>query len=498
MNKKIIAVFLSAVMLACALSACANSKSNQNNHQLVTQTTTGLVADTSSFKLSYSQSDSLNPFETDTLNNQVVQNLVFESLFIIDESFEAQPQLATSFAYDGSKTLSVTISSGNKFSDGSLITAKNVVYSFNEAKSSYRWKNSLKAISSASAVSDSVIRFSLAYSNPDAHKLLTFAIAKDGTDKKGYPIGSGRYKFSEGNGTVYLELNSYKEDFSPRFTKIPLVNIATSESIDNALNIGNISFAFRDLSEGSSTKMQCSKKAVNLNNLVYIGINNRIGITRSEYIRKAISLATDREALVKSAYQGYAKSAVSVFNSASSIGKQTAVFAKTADLAAAKQAINQSGYSKKELSLDILVNENPSRVAAARLIKQQLEAAGFKVTINQEGNKTYNYKIKNGAFDLYIGETKIPADMNLNSFFTAKGATHYGINTENSKSAKAYKGYLNSDNEIGSFVLSFSQEMPFVPLLYRQGMICYSKSMHGDMQGYVDNYFSNIEDWYYN
>ena len=87
--------------------------------------------------------------------------------------------------------------------------------------------------------------------------------------------------------------------------------------------------------------------------------------------------------------------------------------------------------------------------------------------------------------------------MNLNSFFSKKGETRYGINLSG-KSAKAYKGYLNSDNEIGSFILNFSQEMPFVPLLYRQGMICYSKSLHGDMQGYYDNYFSNIQDWYYN
>ena len=498
MNKKIIAVVLSAVVLACTFGACSKADNNQNNHQLVTQTTTQLVTDTSSFKLSYTQSDSLNPFEADTLNNQVVQNLVFESLFVLDESFEAQPSLATSFTYSGGKTLSVTIASGNVFSDGSVITAKDVVYSFNEAKKSFRWATSLSSINSASAASDSVINFNLAYTNPDAHKLLTFAIAKNKTDKKGYPIGSGRYKFGDGDGMVFLEVNPKKEDFNPRFTKIPLVNIASSESIDNALNIGNISYAFRDLSEGSSIKIQCNKKAVNLNNLVFIGINNRIGITKNEYIRKAISLAADRDSLVKSAYQGYGKSAVSVFNSASAIGKQTAVFNSSSDTAAAKQAIAQSGFDKKELSLDILVNENPNRIAAARLIKQQLEAVGFKVAINQENNQAYYSKIGSGAFDLYIGETKIPSDMNLNSFFTEKGATRYGINISESKTAKAYTGYLNSQNEIGGFILAFSQEMPFVPLLYRQGMICYSKSLHGDMQGYVDNYFSNIQDWYYN
>ena len=498
MSKKYMAVIFAIVIIFCTLTACSSSKNNNEQHTLVIQTTTQLVTDTSGFKLSYSQSDSLNPFESDTLNNQVVQNLVFESLFVLDESYEAQPQLATSYEYSDGNTLLVNISSGNQFSDGSTIDAKSVVYSFEQAKASPHWGNSLKAISSASAVSSNEIKFNLSHPNPYAHKLLTFAIAKSKNDKKGYPIGSGRYKFGEGNGIVFLEVNSNKADFNPHFTKIPLVNITSAESIENAINIGNISYAYRDLAEASTAKIKSNKKAVNLNNLVYIGVNNYAGITANEYIRRAISLAVDREALVKSAYQGYARSATSVFNSASAIGKQTAVFDKTADTAAARQAVAQSGYEEKDLKLDILINSNAYRIGTARLIKQQLETVGFKVTINEENNKVYQSKVKSNSFNIYIGETKIPNDMSLNSFFTAKGSTSYGIDVGSNQTAKAYREYLSAESEIGSFILSFSQEMPFIPLLYRQGMICYAKSLHGDMQGYADNYFSNIENWYYN
>ena len=498
MIKKYICVFLSLVLMLGVLSACSSKSSDRTDQAIITQAVTVASDDVSGFKLSYSQSDSLNPFESDTLNNQVVQNLVFESLFLLDESYEPQPMLATSYSYDNKNTLSVTITSGNKFSNGDELSAQSVVSSFYRAKESPHWSNSLRAISSASVVSKTVIQFKLSYPNPNAHKLLTFAIASDKTDKKGYPIGSGRYKFGDGNGMVFLEVNKKKSDFEPKFTKIPLINIASEDSIDNAINIGNISYAFRDLSSGKNAKIQSNKKAVNLNNLVYIGINCTSGITKDSNIRRAISLASDRDAIVKSAYQGYAKSAVSVFNSASAIGKETAVFNKSADVSAARQAIEQSGIESKDLKIDILTNQNPSRIAVARMIKQELEAIGFTVTVNQEKDKAFKRRVKNKAFNIYIGETKIPSDMNLNSFFTYGGATRYGINLDSSKTAKAYKGYLDSKNEIGSFVLSFTQEMPFVPLVYRQGMICYSKSLHGDMQGYVDNYFSNIQDWYYN
>lgn len=498
MTKRLLALLLCVCLISSVLVACQVQDGNDNqNHNLVTQATTKLATDTNSFKLSYSQSDSLNPFESKTLNNQIVQNLVFESLFVLDEGFNAEPSLATGYIYDDSKTLTVNIALGRKFSDGSDLTAKNIVDSFYLAKKSPRWKNSLKAFSSVEEVSSSQVKFRLSYSNPNAHQLLTFAIAKAEPDKKGYPIGSGRYKFNEGDGDVFVEVNKEYPDFSPHFTRIKLINITASESIDNAINIGNISYAFRDLAEGSKTRIQSNKKAVNMNNLVFIGINSNVGITVNKNIRRAISLAVDRSLLVKSAYQGYGKSATSVFNPASRLGRSTAVFSSTADTAASKQAIAQSGYDSKDLKIDILVNENPNKLSVAKLVKQELENVGFSVTINSVNAKAYMVNIKKRAFNVYIGETKLPDDMCLYSFFNDKGATRYGIDLKNSNSKKTYEQYMNGEGEIGKFVLEFSQEMPFVPLLYRRGMICYSKSMHGDMQGYVGNYFSNIEDWYY-
>lgn len=496
MNKKGLAILLALAVVVSIFSAC--SKKPINEHELVTQTTTRITTDTSSFKLSYSQSDSLNPFEAETLNNQIVGELVFDSLFTLDESFEAQPNIATSYAYTDSTTLSVTIPSGIKFSDGTELTAQNVVNSFDYAKSSPHWGNSLKAIGSAYAQSNTVIIFKLNYANPNAHNLLTFAITKGETDEQGYSIGSGRYKFGASNGQIYVEVNKNHPNFTPHLTKIVLVNITANDSIENAVNIGNISYTFRDLSSGAKTKIKSNRKAVNLNSLVYLGVNNYSGCTANPYIRKAISLAIDRETLCKSAYQGYAKNALSVFNPSSKLGKQTQIFSSTADISAAKQAIAQSGIDEDNLNITILVGKNSCKYSIATLVKQQLEAVGFKVEIEKRSNDVYKNKVEYLGYNLYVAETKVSSDMNLNTFFNEGGTTHYGIDFEKCDTAKAYKGYLKGDNELGKFVLEFSEEMPFIPLLYRQGMICYSKSMHGDMQGYAGNYFSNIEDWYFN
>ncbi len=500
MIKKPLAAILTALITVLCLTSCKAEVPQllTTTAPPVSQEVTENAIDVSSFKLSYSKSDSLNPFLSETLNNHVVQNLVFESLFTIDESYEAQAQLAESYEYTDSETLIVKLRQDIRFSNGDKMRSDNIVYSFNQAKESPRWKNTLSAFSSASEKGKYAVKFKLESPNPDAHKLLTFAIAKMKPDKKGYPIGSGRYRFNEGDGLVFLQKNTkYHEEFVPHFAKIILVNITAEDSIENAVNIGNISYAFRDLSSGSKNKINCQKKPVNLNNLVYIGINSDSGITSNKYIRRAIALAVNRNTLVKSAYRGYAKPALSVFNPACALGKSTAIFTNTADSDAARQAIEQSGYGKKDLTLDILTSTSEGKAETAQLLKQQLESVGFKVTVNREKPAVYTSKVKSKSFSIYVGETKLTADMSLNGFFTRGGSTSAGIDLD-SDSAKAYTGYLTGNNEIGKFILDFSQELPFVPLLYRQGMICYSHTMHGDMQGYPENYFSNIEDWYFN
>ena len=80
--------------------------------------------------------------------------------------------------------------------------------------------------------------------------------------------------------------------------------------------------------------------------------------------------------------------------------------------------------------------------------------------------------------------------MSLYSFFEENGATHYGIDTQTSETAQAYRDYMNEDAQLGTFLLAFSEEMPYIPLLYRKGMICFSQGTYFDC-------FANIENWYF-
>lgn len=494
MIKKLTALALCLCFFTALFTACASDKKGSDAAESV-QNEPAIPSDDSSFVLSYSQSDSLNPYESKAQNNQILSQLVFESLFDIDDSFSATLNIASGYEYTNSKTLAVTIPDNLTFSDGAALTADDITYSFRQAAESSGWGSSLSDISSCNAASSTVIEFHLKHRNHYAHNLLIFPIISRNSENSRFPIGNGRYYFAEENGETVLKA-SQNETFSPHFTTIHLENITAADSIDNAVNIGNISLAFRDLSRDSSKKIEANCKTVNINNLVYIGINNKSGITSNTYIRKAISLAVSRETLVKSAYGNYAKAATALFNPDFELST-TEIFEKDANTVAAKQAVSQSGIANPSLS--ILVNStNSDRVACAKLVSRQLEETGFSVNlIYADTYEKYESRITKEQFDLYIGEIKITSDMSLRPFFAENGNAHFGIDTEKCTAGKAYEDYLNGEEELGAVLLAFSEEMPYIPLLYRQGMICFSKEMNGDMQGTASDCFKNIENWYF-
>ncbi len=492
--KKTIIIFLCVAFAASVLTACSSDASG-NETETQPKTVHAIPKDDTSFKLCYTQSDSLNPYKCETQNNQILSQLVFESLFCIDDSYKADRNIAEKYEYPNSTTLSVTIPSRLSFSDGSSLTADDITYSFRNAVKSSYWGSSLSGISSCYAVSSTVVNFQLEYPNSYAHNLLIFPIISESSETSDYPIGSGRYYFAEENEGTVLKANN-KNGFSPYFTTIHLENIPASDSIDNAVNIGSVSLTFRDLSRDSSKRIDSNYKLVNINNLVYIGINNKKGLGANSYIRKAINSAIDRDVLANSAYAGFAKTASSVFNPDFELSS-TEIFNTSADTNAAKQAMLQSGLSN--FSISLLVNgTNSDRVVCAKLIKQQLEAVGFHINLSiADTYENYEKRIQKEDFDLYLGEIKVTPDMSLQHFFSKKGSAHFGINPEKSISAEEYNKYINGDAELGSFLISFSEEMPFIPILYRQGMICFSKEMNGDMQGTSMDCFKNIENWYF-
>jgi peptide/nickel transport system substrate-binding protein len=143
----------------------------------------------------------------------------------------------------------------------------------------------------------------------------------------------------------------------------------------------------------------------------------------------------------------------------------------------------------------MLVNsESKPKKKIADMTAKWLKDMGIKVSINSLEYNEYISALRNGDYDLYIGEVKLSPNMSLDPFFSENGSASYGINTESS-TAKAYKDFRSGKADISTFIQVFSLEKPFIPLLFREGMAYYSREL--TYEDTVNEYelFANIYSW---
>ena len=94
-----------------------------------------VIQDFSDIRLGVYGIDTLNPIATKSESVQKIMNIVYESLFTIDEAGKEMPMLAQSYSVsaDG-KQIEVALKEGVKWHDGSNFTAEDVAYTLSRMK----------------------------------------------------------------------------------------------------------------------------------------------------------------------------------------------------------------------------------------------------------------------------------------------------------------------------------------------------------------------------
>ena len=101
-----------------------------------------------SFALPYLKGETADPITCPDGAMQTLGALLYEGLFALAGSFDPQPALAESYTYDAARyTYTITLRSGVTFSDGSAVTARDVVNSLRRAQSSARYSGRLAEVS---------------------------------------------------------------------------------------------------------------------------------------------------------------------------------------------------------------------------------------------------------------------------------------------------------------------------------------------------------------
>lgn len=550
MQIKRLAAFLTAVSMLM-LSACLGKSPDGTNSASAPVSDSSAAAETLS--LLYSMSDSLDPYKAETQMNRSLATLLYDPLFKLDTSFQPKAVLAEKTEVNKAE-YTVTLKTA-RFTDGTAVTAADVVYSLKLAlaASLTAHPQNLASVKSYKATSDKTVVITLFEADPYFSNLLTFPIIKSGSDSRKDennialpPIGSGRYVYDADSRTLNANGDYFSE--KPSVPSIKLINAPDSTVTEYNLEVGNVSIYYTDLSDGSIPPMSGNASAVDLNDLVYLGVNLSNKHLKNVEMRYALAAAIDRTSVTEEAYYSYAKPAEGLFNSAWEDAKGLQTLTSAANTENVVANLSKIGYNRRDENgycLDsngknfkfrlVAYSGNERRLNAAKLICEQLDTAGFRVELVALEWETYVTALNSGNFDLYIAETRLPDNMNISQLVKSDGSLAFGIpeivvpdisatpdtdtdkdgsnktdgaagetpdgntsetesNTETYLLNSALDGFYSGELSIVDVIQAFNAEMPIIPICHRCGITVCSSALYSEKMSSPTDAFFGITD----
>ncbi|MEG0839147.1 MAG: ABC transporter substrate-binding protein [Hydrogenoanaerobacterium sp.] len=456
-----------------------------------------------SIKIAYNNTDSLSPYLATSTVNINIMPLIYDSLVKTDRQYEIKNLLAEKIDLT-KEQCSVKIRSGITFSDGSPLTPADVVYSATQVMAGESaYQGLLSNVTEVTAAEDGTIIFKLKAPDRLFANLLTFPIVCESVPN----VGSGRFVLKgSGESTQLVPNPLWFGQSNDKIKKIELINQLDKETLIYSLKLGTINYAYSDLSGNEALALGISTQAVPLNNLVYLGINSTSKLLSDIKMREAINVCLNRPQLAEGAYAARATAAYTPFNPA--IPGIAALDIKRQSYTEATALMTQLGYKSEEkdsdgyyttktnrLSLRILVNkDNLCRMQLAADIQRQLKELGIQIIIDARSFDEYKAALTKWDFDLYIAEVKLYNNRDITFLLSGKSSLGFGA-ANNDALMAANAALMAGDTDEKSFLTEFDNTLPFLPLLYRSGMVAFSREVTFERTATEQDIFYNIENW---
>jgi len=484
--KKAFALLFAVILLSTCFACGSEPEQLLGPDNMVDNKT--VTVDAEELILAYHSAYSLDPFAEITDLNREIAKLCYEPLFALDSEMLTYAVLAASVEKISELEYRVILNAGRTFWDGSPVTANDVVFSYSMAIATAFYANLPGIIGNVSASgNDLIVR--LVKENINFPNVMTFPILK----KANYPdanatrieyIGSGLYIPSYNEGAK-LTLNPFHPRAGTAKVKTAVLkSVPDFETMNDSLAANIINAGYSELIGDTLPTVSGNVYQVPLNRMVYIGFT-AAGACADSNLRAAVSLALDRTR-INAFFGGYSEVADTPFNPNYSKIK-TICTNLVQNVEAAKAKVQEAAFSG---TLRLAVNKNNSfKVNLANELQRELAAVGISVNVLSLDFSAFKDAVFYGGCDLYIGELKLSPDYSfselINSLTPKQGilCSQYLCDARNA--------YLRTGDST-RFLAAFEAELPFIPLVYRDGVAAFSSNLVITESDTFENAFYNL------
>ncbi len=423
------------------------------------------------FGLAWEPDGGLNPFQSDCVTNLPIQSLLYEELFVVNQNFEAEPVLCKSYKVSEDKTTWVfEIRDDVYFSDGSKLTAEDVVASWEAAASSKFYILRFRTVAWYAATGEYEITLVCNTPSENICTVLDLPVCKKGTMKKDVPIGSGPYYLFARGSMLYRNSKWWGGTPTVDVPRIALIQLDSADDVRYEFEFGDADVVYTDPYMYHVAEFHGDNEPYGLTTTVmqYIGFNLDSLYCSTPSFRSAITYGIDRETIIKDIYGGYGEAASIPCSSHCSWydGALASSYAYNTD--ALRNAYRASGISadpSNPMKL-IVSDENPRRILAAQAIADSLTRAGIFTSVTKMDYETFLYALVTGDYDIYLTEIRLPNTFDLSCFFN--GSYYINIDGYSSELCRTQcnAAMENSENFYNLYQTIMSQGL-LVPIMFK-------------------------------
>jgi peptide/nickel transport system substrate-binding protein len=381
-----------AAAVALTLAACASSSSSPSasGSTAAAQGSTAAAASGGTYNVGLiTPTGGIDPLTTTQADTMFAVGLASAQLVIQSPSGTIEPQLAQSWTQSADKlSWTFTLRAGLKFSDGTPLTAADVVSTFNsilsptsQSPAASSFAGILKSVSG----SGTSVVFDLGVPYSDFPHLLTGANTwilpagfKD-TNWINDPVGAGQFtleKYTPGQGITYKKNPYYWDAAAVKLSAVNVTFYASQQSELLAFQSGQIDQM--DTTPAAQAALGSSYRQQSSGYLKFDGLTFNVNKApfNNVAVRQAVAWALNRSAIVQTVYGGEATVGNDFASFPDYAVQPTGLTARSQNLAEVKKLLGG-----KVISFTITTYTDEQTYA--QLIQQQLDATGdFKVSLD--------------------------------------------------------------------------------------------------------------------